>query len=78
MSRLFFLGGISAHMVLLPGLWNLVYHKGAAAELLGGTLKLRYCNTIFTKRFPPWSSPRVGNGGGKRCGVLVTQESGSG
>ena len=38
------------------------YPCGAAAELLDGTLKLRYCTTIFTTRFPPWSLPRVGNG----------------
>ena len=38
---------------------------GAAAELLDGTLTLRLCTTIFTTRFPPWSLPRVGNGGGK-------------
>ena len=35
-------------------------------ELLDGTLKLRHCTTLFTMRFPPWSLPRVGNGGGKR------------
>ena len=40
--------------------------KGAAAELLGGTLRLRYCTAIFTTRFHPWSLPGVGNGGGKR------------
>ena len=42
------------------------YPKGAAAQLLDGTLKLRYCTTIFTTRFPPWSLPRVGNGVGMR------------
>ena len=42
------------------------YPKGSASELLDGTLKLRYCTTIFTTRFSPWSSPRVANGGGKR------------
>ena len=42
------------------------YPKGSASELLDGTLKLRHCTTIFTMRFPPWSLPRVGNGGGKR------------
>ena len=42
------------------------YPKGAAAEFLDGTLKLRHCTTIFTTRFPPWSLPSVGNGGGKR------------
>ena len=52
-------------MVSLPGLWSLViinvsklfvgfwvYPNGTAADLLEGTLKLRYCNTIFAKRFP--------------------------
>ena len=35
-------------------------------ELLDGTLKLRHCTVVFTMRFPPWSLPRVGNGGGQR------------
>ena len=43
-----------------------MYPKGSASDLLDGTLKLRYCTTIFTTRFLPWSLPRVGNGGGKR------------
>ena len=30
------------------------------------TLKLRHCTALFTMRFPPWSLPRVGKGGGKR------------
>ena len=45
------------------------YPSGAPAELLDGTLKLRYCTTIFTTCFPPWSLPRVGNGSGKRLFV---------
>ena len=28
------------------------YPKGSALELLDGTLKLRYCTDLFTKRFP--------------------------
>ena len=28
------------------------YPQGAAAELLDGTLKLRNCTTVLTKRFP--------------------------
>ena len=44
----------------------LVYPKGSALELLDGTLKLRHCTDLFTKRFPPWSLPRVGSGDGKR------------
>ena len=35
-------------------------------ELLDGTLKLRYCTDLFTKRFPPWSLPKVGSGVGER------------
>ena len=42
------------------------YPQGSAAELLDGTLKLRYCTTLFTMRFPPWSLPRVGTGDGNR------------
>ena len=42
------------------------YPEGSALELLDGTLKLRHCTDVFTTRFPPWSLPRVGNGGGKR------------
>ena len=29
------------------------YPKGSAAELLDGSLKLRFCTTVFTKQFPP-------------------------
>ena len=46
------------------GVWE--YLKGSASELLDGTLKLRHCTTLVTMRFPPWSLPWVGNGGGKR------------
>ena len=46
------------------GFW--VYPEGSALELLDGTLKLRHCTEVFTMRFPPWSLPRVGTGGGKR------------
>ena len=56
------------------------YPKGSAAELLDGSLKLRFCTTVFAKQIsplpplsppplPPWSLPKVGNGGGKRCDV---------
>ena len=38
-------------------------------ELLDGALKLRHCTDLFTMRFPPWSLPRVGNGGGKGSGL---------
>ena len=40
--------------------------KGSALELLDGTLKLRHCTDLFTKRFPPWSLPKVVSGVGKR------------
>ena len=79
-------------MVSLQDRWNLViinasvlcgvlgYPKGSAAELLDGSLKLRYCTAVFTKQIPPpppsfstllppWSLPKVGNGGGKRWDV---------
>ena len=42
------------------------YPNGSALELLDVTLKLRYCTTLFTIRFSPWSLPRVANGSGKR------------
>ena len=42
------------------------YPKGSALELLDGTLKLRHCTDLFTKRFLPWSLPWVGSGDGKR------------
>ena len=45
------------------------YSKGSALELLDGTLKLRHCTTLFTMHFSPWSSPKVGNGGGKRQSI---------
>ena len=42
------------------------YPAGAAAELLDGSLKLRYCTTSFTKRFlPGWA--------GKRDGVITSR-----
>ena len=47
-------------------MWVLGYPKGSASELLDGTLKLRHCTDVFTMRLLPWSSPRVGNGVGKR------------
>ena len=46
------------------GFWCIL--KDSALELLHGILKLRHCTDLFTKRFPPWSLRRVGNGGGKR------------
>ena len=46
------------------------YPRGSALELLDGTLKLRHCTTLFTMRFPPWSLPRGGNGGGERQFII--------
>ena len=54
------------------------YPKGSALELLDGTLKLRHCTDIFTKRFPPWSLPRVGSGFGKRYGITPGHSSDAG
>ena len=54
------------------------YPKGSALELLDGTLKLRYCTTLLTKRFPPWSLPRVGSGIGKRYGTTPGHSSDTG
>ena len=42
------------------------YPTGSALELLDGTLKLRYCTALFTKRFPPWSLPQVCSWVGER------------
>ena len=56
----------SCHHQCFQAVWGLGYPKGSALELLDGTLKLRHCTTLFTMRFPPWSPPGVGNGGGKR------------
>ena len=48
-------------------------------ELLDGTLKLRHCTDLFTKRFPPlWSLPRVGSGIGKRYGITPGHSSDTG
>ena len=79
MSRLWHLGwnqcshGLSSrpleschHQCLKAVCGVLGYPKGSALELLDGTLKLRHCTEVFTMRFPPWSLPRVGNGGGKK------------
>ena len=48
------------------------YPVGAAAELLHGTLKLRYCITSFSRRFSPWSLPRGGRWAGKRDGLATS------
>ena len=49
---------------LFAGFWDIL--KGSAADLLDGTLKLRYCTSIFTMRFPlglyPGSEMVVGKG----------------
>ena len=46
------------------GFWVILI--GSPSELLDGTLKLRFCTTMFTTYLPPWSLPRIGDGGGKR------------
>ena len=52
----------SCHHQCLRAVCGLLgYPRGPALELLDGTLKLRYCTLPFTKRFPPWSLPRVGS-----------------
>ena len=57
----------SCHHQCLKAVCGLLgYPQGSASELLDGTLKLRYCATLFTKRFPPWSLPRAGSQVGKR------------
>ena len=57
----------SCHHQCLKALCGVLgYPKGSALELLDGTLKLRHCTDLFTKRFPPWSLPRVGSGVGER------------
>ena len=47
------------------------YPKGSALELLDGTLKLRHCTNLFTRRFPPWSFPKVGSGAGTSLSVTT-------
>ena len=60
----------SCHHECLKALCGVLgYPKGSALELLDGTLKLRHCTDLFTRRFPPWSLPRVGSGIGK--GILL-------
>ena len=52
----------SCHHQCLRAVCGLLgYPQGSASELLDGTLKLRYCTLPFTRRFPPWSLPRVGS-----------------
>ena len=60
---------ICHHQCLKDACGVLGYPGSSALELLVGTLMLRHCTTLFTMRFLPWSSPRVGNGGGKRQSV---------
>ena len=36
-----------------------------------GALQLRHCTTLCSMRFPPWSLPMDGNGGGKSCSLLL-------
>ena len=60
----------SCHHQCLKAVWRVAgYPSGSGAELLDGTLKLCYCTTVFTNRFPPWIFPRFGDGAGKRYAV---------
>ena len=53
------------------------YPEGAAAELLDGTLKLRYCTIPFSKRLPPWIiSGSHGQGGGQGASTTSTCDGG--
>ena len=76
-------GGINAPTVSPQDHWNHVitnalgavcgvlgYPKVSAAEHLDGSLKFRYCTSIFTKQFPSWVLPRLGKGVGKRSAQL--------
>ena len=47
------------------------YPRGSAAELLDGALKLRCCTAPFSKRFPTWTLPPVGNGRIRSFGVAT-------
>ena len=58
--------------------WGFGYPKGSAAELLDGALKFRYCVTPFSKRFPTWSSPPIGNGEIRDLHVATNQLDGGG
>ena len=55
------------HQCLMAICGVLGYPEGSALELLDGTLKLRYCTDLFTKRLPPWSLPRFVLGLVKAC-----------
>ena len=56
----------------------MVYPKGAA-ELLDGTLKLRYCTIPFSKRLPPWiTSGSHGQGGGRGASTATANRGDSG
>ena len=59
------------HLCLSAICWVLGYPRGSAAELLDGSLKLRCCTTPFSKRFPTWSLPPVGNGRIRSLGVTT-------
>ena len=50
------------HQCLMAVCGVLGYCKGSAAELLDGSLKLRFCTTVFTKQFSPLGFTSVGQG----------------
>ena len=62
----------SCHHLCLSAICGVLgYPRGSAAELLDGALKLRCCTTPFSKRFPTWSLPPVGNGRIRSLGVAT-------
>ena len=70
MSRLRHLGWLQCSHGLTSGLWNpslcelFGYPRGAAAELLDGSRKLRHCTSTFSTELPPWSVSGVYGRGG--------------
>ena len=69
----------SCHHQFLKAICGVLgYPKGSALELLDGTLKLRHCTDLFTKRFPPSTLPWVGSGIGKWYGITIGNSSDAG
>ena len=67
----------SYHHACLRAMCDLLgYPCGAAAELLDGTLKLRYCTSTFSTKLSPWSIPGVHGRSG--VGNCTTTPGGSG
>ena len=66
------------HLCLSAICGVLGYPRGSAAELLDGVLKLRYCTTPFSNRFPTWSLPPVGHGRIRSLDIATTHAVGDG